>query len=186
MPTPVLQALYEGRIEDAQRIAAQSVLNLPEAAALGDGPRCLDLLDAGATVDAPSPDGWPPLHLAAYFGHPAVVGLLLARGAAVRRHASSAQGNTALHAALAGRTSREVVRALLDADADVHATDAAAVRPVHLAAARGDIVSLASLVEHGARLDVTMPDGTTARDLAQQRGHHDAVAWIDAQPAERP
>lgn len=86
------------------------------------------LLDHGTPVDIPAHDGGATaLHVASYAGNPAVVSLLLARGASV--HARDTQYETtplvwALHAWLVeNRTSHEtyrrIVRALLDAGAAV-------------------------------------------------------------------
>ena len=104
MSTRVLQALYAGDQESARTLAETDPLSLAEAAALGDLVRVQAELESGQAVDTPSPDGWPPLHLAAFFGHHAVVERLLASGAAINQFATSVQGNTALHAALAGAT----------------------------------------------------------------------------------
>lgn len=178
MSTAVLTALYEGRRADAERLAAECELSLPEAAALGDAARCRALLDAGARVEDPSPDGWPPLHLAAFFGRADVVDVLLAHQASPTVLSTSAQGNSALHAALAGMGDQHVVDALLRAGADVNAPDAHQVRPIHLAASRGNIALLEQLVQLGARIDEPMADGTRASDLAVQRGHEAAGTWL--------
>lgn len=179
MATPILLALYEGRTDDARQLAQDGVVSLPEAAALGALDTCLAHLDAGANIDAPSPDGWPPLHLAAFFGHADVVDVLVRRGASVSVMAASAQGNSALHAALAGRADEATVIVLLDAGADVNAPDAHQVRPIHLAASRGDIAALERLVAFGARLDATLADGMRAADIARQRGHDAATTWLE-------
>jgi ankyrin repeat protein len=178
MTTPVLTALYAGRADEAHRLAQHTDLTLPEAAALGAIEVCRARLTAGDAVDTASPDGWTPLHLAAYFGRADVVALLLAGGASPAAVATSVQGNTALHAALAGALDEVVVRALLEAGAPVDTPDASQVRPVHLAAARGSIVALELLVTRGASVDTPLPDGTRAVDLAEQRGHPDAAEWI--------
>lgn len=181
MATPLLMALYQGRTDDAVRMAQHTNVTLPEAAALGDGSACGALLDTGADINTCSPDGWSSLHLAAFFGHAPVVELLLSRGAAVGAMATSAQGNTALHAALAGHADDATVAALLRADADVNAPDTHQVRPIHLAASRGNLSALESLVARGARIDLPLPDGTHAADLARKRGHAVAAAWLDRQ-----
>ena len=186
MSTPVLLALYEGRTDEAQRLAAAGALSLPEAAALGAIDAGRAQLDSGASADDVSPDGWPSLHLAAYFGQVHMVALLIERGASVNSMATSAQGNSALHAALAGRGDDAVVNALLDAGANVNAPDVHQVRPVHLAAARGNLNALARLIAHGARLDVRLADGASPADVARQRGHDAAAAWIEQHTATGP
>jgi ankyrin repeat protein len=176
-------ALYEARTDDAHRLAQQREPSLPEAAALGAVDTCHARLDAGDNIEAPSPDGWPPLHLAAFFGHAAVVEMLLARGASVNAMATSTQGNSALHAALAGRADEATVIALLQAGADVNAPDAHQVRPIHLAASRGNVAALERLIVRGARLDAKLADETRAADLARQRGHEAAAAWLERRAA---
>ena len=59
-------------------IEAGPDLDLFEAAAFGDLDRLTALLTGGADVDAVSADGFTPLHLAAFFGKPEAVTLLLA------------------------------------------------------------------------------------------------------------
>ena len=55
------------------------------------------LVDAGAFFDHPYSIGWTALHMAASFGHEALVSLLIEAGASVNRRASD--GCTPLHAA---------------------------------------------------------------------------------------
>jgi uncharacterized protein len=179
MTSPILAALYEGNDLEAQRMALTARLTLPEAAAAGLDGECRRLLDSGASPLAPSPDGWPPLHLAAFFGRVAVVGLLLERNAPITQRATSEQGNTALHACLAGRFDLAVFAALLDAGCDVNASDAQQVRPIHLAAARGYVEVLEALHMRGAILTAPLPAGDGCVDLARQRGHLDAAAWLE-------
>src|SRR5690348_10533781 len=83
-PTPVLYALYHHQSDLARELADRTeALDLAEAAALDDVDRAVQLLDAGEAVDGRTPDGFTPLHLAAYFGAPRTAALLLARGADV-------------------------------------------------------------------------------------------------------
>ncbi|BAH40543.1 MAG TPA: ankyrin repeat domain-containing protein [Gemmatimonas aurantiaca] len=185
--TPLLRALYEGRPDVAHRLAAAGPLALPEAAALGAVDAGQALLEAAGDVEETSPDGWPSLHLAAFFGHAAMVELLLKWGSDVNRMATSSQGNSALHAALAGQGNDAIVAALLAAGADANRPDVHAVRPVHLAAARGNIRALEQLADAGAQLDSPLPDGTNPATLARQRGHEGAATWLDQRaPAREP
>ena len=85
--SPIMDALYHGRADEAQRLLAEAgpaTLNVHEAAAMGAVERLEQLLDHNAAdVNAWSADGFQPLQLAAFFGRPEAVELLLARGAEV-------------------------------------------------------------------------------------------------------
>ena len=69
-------------------------------------------------------DGWNPLHLAAHYGQPGVVTVLLDCGADVNAWADNSIGNTPLMAAVAGG-SAAIVRQLLDRGADPRKKDRA-------------------------------------------------------------
>jgi uncharacterized protein len=171
-PTPILDAVYR---RDAAALAR--VLEggagpaLFEAAAIGDAALVRRLAaDDPAAVGVRSPDGWPPLHLAAHFGHGDAVEALLAAKADVRARAENSHGNTALHAAIAGRAGARVISALLRHGADVNAEDAGGHRPLHLAAFEGDVETVQTLLAHGAA-DAPTARGETAMQIAQNRGH---------------
>jgi uncharacterized protein len=178
-PSDVLMALYIGDRDKAIALATDITLTLPELAAFGD----LNLVTAHV-VDRPqdlhdySPDGWTALHLAAYFGYPSVVVRLLRAGASHSATSHNVQGNTALHAALAGRYEMPVVTALLAAGADAAFVDAQGYTPLHLAASRGDRAASELLLACGAPRDSRTPDRKTAADIARERGHIDLADWL--------
>src|SRR5262249_19439862 len=87
------------------------------AARQGDVESARSLLDGGARIDANAADGTAPLAVAAFSNQPAVVKLLLERGADSN---AAAGGYGALHAAVL-RGSAESVRALLAAGANPNA-----------------------------------------------------------------
>jgi ankyrin repeat protein len=119
----LLLALYHGRPELAEALRpGKPELDVFEASALGDVGRLTELLDGTpGIVGAWAPDGFYPLGLAAFFGRPAAVRLLLDRGADVRQVARNERIRvTALHAAAAA-DDVESARMLLDAGADVDA-----------------------------------------------------------------
>ena len=131
-PTPILDTVYRGDAAGLARVlAAGGRLALFEAAAVGDAAVVRQrAAENPAAVGVRSPDGWPPLHLAAHFG----------RGDAV----------DALQAAIAGAAGARVVAALLRHGADVNAEDAGGHRPLHLAAFEGDAETVQTLLAHGA------------------------------------
>ena len=170
---PIMDALYHGRADEAQRLLAEAGpdnLTVHEAAAMGALARLEQLLEHNPSeVNAWSADGFQPLQLAAFFGRPQAVELLLARGAEVSTPARHQFHVTPLHAALAGPTP-DVARALIDAGADVNARQQGGVTPLQEAAANGatDLVRL--LLEHGADAAATDDNGRTAADWARERG----------------
>ena len=153
-------------------------LDVWEAAALGDEQRLLELVDADpdlATTEAG--DGFFPLALAAFFGHRACVAALLARGADVSQRAANPLQVQPLHSAMvAGDV--EIVRALLDAGADVDARQQAGVTPLMGAAAGGSVELVRLLLDAGADRSVRDDADRTAADWATARGHADTAALL--------
>lgn len=113
--SPALEALYEGKDEDAERLRPEQ-LDLFEAAAFGDTRRLETLLDAGADPSAFAPDGYTPLQLAAFFGRTDATRLLIERGADLTAVSKNEMETYPLQAAVAGNHT-EIARLLLDAGA---------------------------------------------------------------------
>lgn len=178
-PTDVLMALYMGDRDKARALAATRTLSLCELAAFGDvAPVSEHIAAHPEDVRIYSSDGWTALHLAAYFGYASVVVRLLRAGASHAALSRNEQGNTALHAALAGRREMPVVTALLAGGSDSDAIDAQAYRPLHLAASRGDQGAVELLLACGATRDAKTNDGRTAADLAAAKSHPDVAEWL--------
>ncbi|MEX2211880.1 MAG: ankyrin repeat domain-containing protein [Gaiellaceae bacterium] len=152
MTSPSLQALYEGRAEDAERLRAeQDELDLFEAAAFGDVDRLRRLLDDGADPNEFAPDGFTPLTLAAFFKRPEAVRLLLERGADVHLRARHEQIQVQpIHSAAANGGSIEIVRLLLDAGADVDAEQPGGFRAIDAARQESNAELEELLLERGA------------------------------------
>jgi ankyrin repeat protein len=177
----VLHACYCGHANLVPVLGGHRPLDAWEASALGDLPQLEDALAAAPpSRDATSPDGWTPLHLAAFFGEDAAVALLLARGASPGARSANAQANTALHAAIAGAGSVDVVLRLLDAGADAAATAAQGITPLHLAAARGAELLVDVLLDRGADPRTATDDGRTPARLATERGFAPLGERLDA------
>ncbi len=178
--SPVLAAVYRGHTELAAFIARQRELTLPEAAALGDAARVRAILQRDpAAVHARSTDGWTPLHLAAFMGHPEVARILLDHGADIEAVATNGIANRPLHAALAGKESPEVLDLLLAKGADVNARAEADVTPLHLAAARGNLAYTRRLLDLAADPAARMTDGKRPAAFASERGHPEVAALLD-------
>lgn len=177
MASKILEAVYHGRRDELTALlAANPVLTLFEAAAIGDAVRTRELARAEpARLRQRTDDGWTALHLAAHFGHGDAVDALLAVGADVNAWAENSHRNQALHAAVAGQGDLRIVAALLMARAGVNAADGGGYTPLHLAAFRGDLALTDLLLAHGADARRRADDGKTAVMLAEQEGHDDVA-----------
>jgi ankyrin repeat protein len=174
----ILTAVYNGRREIVNLLVARGAsLTLFEACAAGEFDRVERLVTSEPDVNRFSPDGWTPLHLAAFFGHANLVELLLARGADVAARSRNANGNTPLHAALAGNRTM-VVGLLIGGGADVNAADGEGFCPLHLAAANGNVDAVKALLAQGADPRATNAGGLTSLDLAQKGNHREAAAFL--------
>ena len=178
-PSDVLMALYMGDRDKAKALAESLTLTLPELAAFGDLTHVArHLAHTRDDLQSYSGDGWTSLHLAAYFGYASVVVVLLRAGASHSASSRNAQGNTALHAALAGRCEMPVITALLAAGCSAAAADIQGYTPLHLAASRGDRAASELLLACGAARDARTPDGKSPSDIALERGHDYLAEWL--------
>jgi ankyrin repeat protein len=170
--SPLLAATYRHRPDLAQIVlAAAPPLDVFDAAAVGDVDRLAELLDADPVLaNAYASDGFTPLGLAAYFGHPAAVRLLLERGADPSAAARNAMRVQPLHSAVAGR-SAEAVRLLLAAGADPNARQHGGWTPLLAAAAHGDEDVVNNLLAAGADAAAVNDAGQDAAALAAEHGH---------------
>ena len=181
----ILTAVYHRQKEIVNLLVARGArLSLFEACAAGEFERADRLLQESASgaVDAPpvngySPDGWTPLHLSSFFGHPKISELLLEHGADVAARSRNQNGNTPLHAALAGNH-KFTAAVLIGHGADVNAADAQGWRPLHLAAANNNMDAMKQLIAQGA--DVHAPNGEakTPLSLATEKNHREAAALL--------
>ncbi|HSB63453.1 MAG TPA: ankyrin repeat domain-containing protein [Thermoanaerobaculia bacterium] len=168
----VLFAIYCGhaRLVNLFREHGRS-LDLFEAAAAGDGPAVRAFLASDpAAARAVSPDGFPVLGLAVFFGHTALADLLLAAGADPSAAATNAMKVTPLHSATA-RGDAAMVKKLLDKGADPDARQQGGWTSLHSAAAQGNVEIVRLLRAGHADVSVRTEDGKTAADLADERGH---------------
>jgi ankyrin repeat protein len=153
----LLQALYRGEDEQVEKLlAVDPELDVFEAAALGRAERLRDLLDEDPSrANAFGDDGFHPLGLACFFGHPEAARLLLERGADVSALSTNEHVQTAaIHAAAAAAgdetTRYELVKLALEHGADPNLPQGGGFRAIDAARQNGDARVEQLLLEHGA------------------------------------
>jgi len=157
-PVPLHEAAALGRIADVE-------------AALARGPEAINLLSA---------DGWTPLHLAAFFGHAEIAGLLLSKGADASLYSRAFECNLPLHAACAGRSEKTaVVELLIPATPDIDARQGGGWTPLMLAAGNGMTDTVTKLLNAGADPSLLSESGKTARDVAREAGQEAVAALFE-------
>jgi uncharacterized protein len=150
---PILEALYAGDRDRAEQTAREKELDVFEAAALGDAERLEELLrEEPGLPRAWSPDGFTPLHYAAFFGSPEAIRVLVATGAdleAPSRNQEFAPEAHPLHSAVAaGRIDN--VEALLEAGAEPNVRQHGGFTPLMEAEHSGNFDIAELLIRHGA------------------------------------
>ena len=168
----LLAAVYASSWHVAERLLSRGARHdVFTAAATGDTALLPTFCEGpAALVDAFSDDGWTPLHLAAFFGHPDAARLLIERGAGVRARSRNGTANEPLHAA-AVRGHDDVVKLLLASGADPNAVAGEGYTALMLAAGGGHRAVVERLLAAGADPSVRNDGGFTAAALAAQRGH---------------
>jgi uncharacterized protein len=148
-----------------------SVLDIFESTAVGDSVAVRAYLAKDpASANAFSPDGFPVLGLALFFGHPALARLLLDSGADPSAASTNAMKVAPLHAATS-RGDAAMVKTLLEKGARVDGRQQGGWTALHNAAAQGNVAIVRLLRAAGAELSSRTDDGKTAADLAAERGH---------------
>lgn len=175
----LLLARYRGLDDVVDAIRGLRLLDLPEAAAVGDVRRVGELLAAGASPDDPSPDGFTPVQLALFFDQPAAAAVLIRAGADVDAAATHPMGIAAVHAAAASPTGAGLALAVA-AGADLNATQSGGFTPLHEAAHRGDAAMADLLLAGGADPARRTEDGRTPADVARADGHAELADRLEA------
>ena len=173
----ILTAVYHRQKEIVNLLVARGAsLSLSEACAAGELERVERTLNP-STINAYSADGWTPLHLAAFFGHPKVAELLLAHDADVTARSRNSNGNTPLHAALAGNH-KFVAGVLIGRGSDLNAADGNGWHPLHIAAANNNLDAINALIAQGADVAAGNGEGLTPLSIAQEKNHREAAALL--------
>lgn len=176
----VLRAVYAGEEAIVELLlGANPALDVFDAAAVGRTRGLEELLAAEpALARSWSPDGFTPLHLAAFFGRESAVQLLLELGAdanVVARHETLRVAP--LHSAAAGGHA-SIVGLLLEAGADSNVRQQGGFTPLHSAAQNGDRESAELLLERGADASAATADGKTPAQLAAAAGHDELADFV--------
>lgn len=142
------------------------------------------LLEAGVSVNVPTPEGQTPLMLASSCGNESIAYFLLQQGAELEM--KDIQGWTALfHCTSAGH--QQMVKFLLDSGANANVREPVyGFTPLMEAAAAGHEIIVQYFLNHGVKVDTRDHSGATARMLAKQYGHMKIVGLIDAHSPSLP
>jgi ankyrin repeat protein len=181
--SPIMLAIYRFQKEMVDLLlSCQPDLDLFESAAVGKWERVQALIQQDPTqINAVSPDGFSPLGLAAFFGHPKVVAYLIEHGADVNAPSKNPMRVCPLHSALAHRQAEvafEIAKRLVAHGADVNATQAGGWTPLHQAAMHGLVEVATLLLDHGADLDAKAENGKSPLELATIGKHKEMVALL--------
>lgn len=179
--TPVLIAQYHRQREIVQDLLARDPeLDIFDACCVGRTARVADLLDADpALLNAYNSDGFFPLGLAAFFGHPETVQLLVERGADLAQVARNPMKIQPLHAATASRNAA-VVKILVAAGAPVDAAQQEGWTPLHAAAQHGDLEMARALLARGADPKRANDKGLSPIGIAAERGDTNMLKLLKA------
>ena len=178
--SPLLFALYNGARDIAELLSGFAEPNLFEAAALDDGRSVAAHLVADPQAIARySPDGWTPLHLAAFFGARNSLLVLVGLGAPLEAVSQNPMQNTPLHAGIAGAGGEQLAPLLMALGANPHHVGGSGITALHLAASRGFEALCRLLLARGADRAARTEDGKVAADLARDRGHLPTAAALE-------
>ncbi|XP_034361445.1 ankyrin repeat and SAM domain-containing protein 3 isoform X2 [Arvicanthis niloticus] len=136
------------------------------------------LLEAGVSVNVPTPEGQTPLMLASSCGNESIAYFLLQQGAELEM--KDIQGWTALfHCTSAGH--QQMVKFLLESGANANVREPVyGFTPLMEAAASGHEIIVQYFLNHGVKVDTRDHSGATAPMLARQYGHMKIVALMEA------
>jgi ankyrin repeat protein len=179
----VLYAVYVGRAGLANALLeAGAPLTIFEAAALGRLEAARDMLvKTPGLAKAVSPDGFSPLGLAAFFGHAALVALLLETGADPDAVSQNAMQVAPLHSAVANgdpQAAVAITSLLLQHGAQVNVAQRHGWTPLHGAVDNRNLEAARLLLAHGALVDIPNDDGLTPRQMAEQSGDPQLIALV--------
>jgi ankyrin repeat protein len=181
--TAVLLARYMGMPDLAEEIARRKPrLSFYEAIVLGRLEQVRAWVASDPTqVDQLSPDGFPPLGLAAFFGQLAVLRDLLEQGADPNLSASNAMRVAPLHSAVAfgdPQVAGAMARLLVKSGSQVNARQQGGWTPLHEVADSNQLETAELLLANGADPNARNDDGLTPLALARRKSFDQMVALL--------
>ncbi|MBV9269047.1 MAG: ankyrin repeat domain-containing protein [Acidobacteriaceae bacterium] len=178
--TAFLLAKYYGQQQTAEYLLSLNpTLDVFTACVAGMTDRVIGEIERDSSfLSAHGSDGWTPLHLAAFFGHPVLAAALIGRGADVNVLSTNQMQNTPLHAAVAGRK-LDLVKLLLERGADVNARQHGGWTALHGAAQAGDREIVELLLANGAHTNVRADNDQSPLDLALMKGHQEVASLLE-------
>lgn len=176
----ILISVYTGQRAITDFLTGRrTTLDVFEAAATGAVGILRKLLDKQpALVGSFSPDGFPPLGLACFFGHRDAATLLIERGAEVNARSRNPMKVMPLHSAAASRQPA-IIRLLLEHGAEVNAAQESGFVPLHEAARSGNVEMIRLLLDYGAEKGIASDNGKTPLDYARETHHLEAAALLE-------
>ena len=179
--TAFLLAKYYRQAEIAEYLLSLNpTLDISQNCAAGRTEAALEQIDRDPTLlEQHSPDGWTPLHLAAFFGHAELAKGLLNRGAGIDARSTNAMQNTPLHAAAAGGN-LEILELLLTHGADPNARQHGGWTALHAAAQTGNHRMAELLLANGAHKYVQADNNQTPLDMALSYRHPEVVSLLES------
>lgn len=135
----------------------------------------LQLLAYGANYRSIDNAGNTAMHYAAYGGN--IEGLRMCAGGGIDINVRNHEGITPLHAGVVF-CALPVVEEIVGLGGDIHAVDSAGMGALHYAAAFGDTVRLAWILEQAPEQNTAAANGFTPLDIARTAGNKDAVTYL--------
>lgn len=174
-------AIYNRKRDVANLLVQLGVeLDVFSASAYGALKLVTEILSNGpALVNAISPDGWTPLHLASFFGNILVVKYLVMSGGDINAVSRNNLKNQPLNAATASNHT-DIAKFLIQNGADVNFAQHGGVTPLHEAAHNGNDELVQIFLSHGAIAAAKDEAGETALDKATKQGHTNVMAILQS------
>ncbi len=175
----LMQARYQNRLEIVALLRdASGDLDVFEAAALGDNPQLVSLLEKDRDLaQALSSDGFTPLHLACFFGQIEAAKTLIDHRA--DPNAVSPSRIAVIHSAAASRNAA-LLKLVLQAGANPNLQQQGGYTALHEAAMHNSVERAQALLDAGADRSIRSDAGLTAAEMAANEGNTEVLELLVA------